>query len=224
MGVPGLVLGGCFAVASISFVIALGLTSVATTLVIIATSPLFAALLGWVILGEEVSGRTWATMILAVAGVGLMVAGSFSDFSLIGVLVAFIIPVVFAIGTVIIRRQRHQRMIPAIAISPLIAMSIGAVLTDSFRVTGHDLALLAFFGAGQFGAGMVLYSAGARLAPPAHVALITLLETVLGPIWVWLAVGENPGAPTLIGGLVVLLAMIVHTALDLRRPLSPPAA
>ncbi len=71
---------------------------------------------------------------------------------------------------------------------------------------------------------MVLYSAGARLAPPAQVALITLLETVLGPIWVWLAVGENPGAPTLIGGLVVLLAMIVHTALDLRRPLSPPAA
>jgi drug/metabolite transporter (DMT)-like permease len=224
IGVPGLLLAACFAVASISFVIALGFTSVATTLVIIATTPLFAAMLGWLILREKVSSRTWATSVVAVAAVGLMVAESFNDFSLTGVLVALVIPIVFAFGTVIIRHQRHQVMTPAIAISPLIALSVAAVLTDSLQVTAHDLALLALFGAGQFGAGMVLYSIGARIAPPAQVALVSLLETVLGPLLVWVVVGENPGAATLVGGLIVLAAMVVHITLDLRRPLPPPAA
>jgi drug/metabolite transporter (DMT)-like permease len=79
-----------------------------------------------------------------------------------------------------------------------------------------DLALLALFGAGQLGLGLILFTAGARRIPVAEASLIAVLESVLGPVWVWLALGENPGAPSLVGGAIVLGALAGHTAADLR--------
>ncbi|MDP3983645.1 MAG: DMT family transporter, partial [Acidimicrobiia bacterium] len=212
------------AVASISFVVALSLTSVANTLIILSTAPLFAAVLGRVLLGEGISPRTWMAILVAVAGVAMMVKDSFGRSSHLGNMVAFIVPVAFALATVVIRRQRHVRMTPAMAISPLIALLVAIPLVPSFAVSGRDLVLLAFFGCGQLGTGMALYAIGARMAPPAKTALVSLLETVVGPIWVWLVVGEVPGPGALVGGAIVLAAMAVHTAFDLRRPVSPQVA
>lgn len=224
MGRPGLLVGLCFAAASISFVVALGLTSVANTLVILSAAPLFAAVLGWLLLGERIGPRTWVAILVVVAGVALMVGDSLGDSSLLGNLVAFIMPLAFALATVVIRRQRHLNMTPALSIAPLIALLVAVPLVPSFAVSGKDLALLAFFGWGQLGAGMVIYSIGAAMVAPAKAALVSLLETVAGPIWVWLAVGEVPTTAALVGGAAVLAAMAAHTALDLRRPISPPLA
>ncbi len=224
MGRAGLLLGLCFAGASISFVVALGMTSVANTLVILSTSPLFAALLGRVLLGDPIHSRTWVAILATMGGVGLMVGESAGDSSLTGNLVAFIVPLAFALATVIIRLQRHLDMAPALVISPLLALTVAAPLVSSFQVSGPDLALLIFFGCVQLGTGMVLFAVGARHTPPAQAALVSLLETVLGPFWVWLVLDERPGFAALLGGGVVLAAMVAHTAYDLRRPLAPPVA
>jgi drug/metabolite transporter (DMT)-like permease len=85
---------------------------------------------------------------------------------------------------------------------------------------------LALFGAGQLALGMVMFTTGARMIPAAEAALLSTLETILGPIWVWIIFAENPGERTILGGLVVLAALVVHTLLDLRnaqKPVPPPA-
>jgi drug/metabolite transporter (DMT)-like permease len=223
VGRAGLLLSTCFALASICFVIALGLTSVATTLVILSTSPLLAALLSRLLLGEEIRARTWVAMLVATAGVSIMVGDSIGKTSLRGNLIAFVVPLAFAVGTVIIRRERHLQMTPALAISPLIAVLVAAPLATSLRVGALDFVLLAFFGCVQLGTGMAIFAAGARLAPPAKVALVSNLETVLGPIWVWFFAAEVPGVAAIAGGLIVLLALATHTAIDLRRSVPPIA-
>jgi drug/metabolite transporter (DMT)-like permease len=223
MGPAGLLLSLCFALASISFVIALGLTSVANTLVILSTAPFVAALLSRFVLGEAIRSRTWVAMLVALVGVSIMVSDSFGESSLRGNLVACVMPLAFALGTVVIRRQRHLQMTPALALSPLIAVVVAAPLATSLRVSGRDLVLLAVFGCVQLGTGLAIYAVGARLAPPAKVALVSMLETVLGPLWVWLFVAEVPGVAAIAGGSIVLVALAAHTVVDLRRPLPPIA-
>src|SRR2546426_11140814 len=109
-----------------------------------------------------------------------------------------------------------------------LAAALGAMIAlswaDPSSATARDLALLALFGIGQLGAGLLLFTAGARLIPVAEASLIAVLESVLGPVWVWLAGGERPGAYSLIGGAVILSALIAHTAADRLRPPQAPRA
>ena len=94
-------------------------------------------------------------------------------------------------------------------------------MLTTLSARASDLALLALFGIGQLGAGLLLFTAGARLIPVAEASLIAVLESVLGPVWVWLAVGERPGAFSLLGGAMILSALVAHTAADLVRPAHP---
>ncbi len=224
MGSPGLIVAACFATASISFVVALHLTSVANTLIILSTSPLLAALLGRVILGERVRGRSWLAMAAAVIGVAIMVSDSFGQGALIGDMVAFVIAVCLAVATVTIRRHRHVRMTPATCLGAVLAAMIAAPWAQPLAVTGGDFGLLVVFGAFQFGAGLALFSTGARLAPAAEVALISVLEPILGPIWVWVFLDDHPGTAALIGGSIVLVALAAHTLLDKRKARAIPPA
>ncbi len=223
MGLPGLIVGVCFAAASISLVLALNLTSVANTLVILSTSPLLAALLGRVVLGERVRGRGWLAMAAAVVGVAVMVSESADQGSRTGDMVAFVIAVCLAVATVTIRRHRNVRMTPATCLGTVIAAVIAAPWAHPLAVSGGDFGLLVVFGAFQFGAGLALFSTGARLAPAAKVALISVLEPILGPIWVWVFLNDHPGTAALIGGGIVLSALAAYTLLDRRkaRPIPP---
>jgi drug/metabolite transporter (DMT)-like permease len=224
MGRASLLVGACFATASISLVVALGMTSVANTLVIISAAPLLAAVIGRVVLAEAVKPRTWVAAAVTVVGVVIMVSGSSAESSLRGDAVAMLIPVALATATVTIRQHHEVLMIPAMAVGTMIALVVSVPLVGTFAVTRHDLGLLAIFGAVQLGLGLALFAVGARRAPPAEVALMTLLEPVLGPIWVWLLLDEYPGAAVFVGGSLVLGAMAVHTTLDLRRRTVPLAA
>ncbi|WP_119458286.1 DMT family transporter [Rhodospirillaceae bacterium SYSU D60014] len=223
MGGPGLVVALCFATASTGFVIAVNLTTVANTLIILSTSPLLAALLGRVLLGERVRARSWIAMTAAFFGIAIMVSNSFARGSAAGDLVAFVIAMAFAVAIVTTRRQREVRMTPATCLAAVFAALFALPFAAPLAVSASDMGLLVLFGAVQFGGGLVLFTAGARLAPAAEVALVSVLETILGPVWVWLFLGENPGVPALIGGVIVLAALAVHTALDLRqtRPVPP---
>jgi drug/metabolite transporter (DMT)-like permease len=218
MGLPGLAMAVCFATASTCFIMALHRTSVANVLIIQSLSPFMAGLLGWLWMGERVAGRTWAAMGVALLGSAIMVSRYFyaeaAAGSLGGDLLAFTVALAFAAATVILRRNRHIQMLPAAALSAALTSLVtaaGARLADP-----GDLLLLALFGSGQLGLGMILFTTGARRIPVAEAALIGVLESVLGPVWVWLAIGENPGLLSLVGGAIVLAALAGHTLADLR--------
>ena len=217
MGLAGVFVGICFGTASVALVIALNLTSVANTLILLSCAPLVAALLGRVVLGEAVRARTWVAIGACVLGISLMVSGSHGRGALAGDMVALLIAVAFAAGVVTIRRHRSVRMTPAVCLGTVIGMLVSAPLASPLAVSGSDFALLVLFGAGQLGVGLALFVAGARLASAAEVALLAMLEPILGPMWVWWLLNERPSDAALAGGAVVLAALIIHTVLDQRR-------
>jgi drug/metabolite transporter (DMT)-like permease len=217
-GWPGVAMAACFAVASTSFIMSLSRTSVANTLVIQSLSPFIAGLGGWFCLGERVRRRTWVAMSVAVVGTIVMLWGSTGAGSRIGDLLALVTATAFAGATVIVRWHRTVPMPAAAALAAALAgvISLGEATPSS--AGARDLVLLALFGMGQLGVGLLLFTAGARLIPVAEASLIAVLESVLGPVWVWLAVGERPGAFSLLGGAIILSALVAHTAADLVGP------
>lgn len=211
MGWPGLVVALCFMTASISFVLAISLTSVANVIVINATVPLAAALIGRIFLGERISGITWMAITAVIAGVLIMVSDAAGiDGALKGNLLALLITFVFALATVVTRRHANVRMTPAVITATTLAAMIAATQTTDFAVSSHDMTWLFAFGALNLGLGMALFVTGARLIPAALAALLGTLETVLGPFWVWLVHDEVVSTRTVIGGAIVIGALIFY--------------
>ncbi len=215
---PGFLMAACFATASTCFIMALARTSVANTLIIQSLSPFIAGLAGWLLLGERVRQRTWIAMGAALAGTVVMLWGASSAASRIGDLLALLTAAAFAMATVIVRWHRGVPMPVAAALAAGLAAVFAIGHASPSAASVRDLGLLALFGIGQLGAGLLLFTAGARLIPVAEASLIAVLESVLGPFWVWLAVAERPPAYSLIGGAVILSALVAHTAADLARP------
>jgi drug/metabolite transporter (DMT)-like permease len=205
----------CMSVASTCFIFSLAHTSVANTLILMSTGPYVAGLLGWILLGERVAPRTWLTMSVALAGVVVMVSSSESRGAMVGDLLAIVMACSFAIATVLVRSHPEIQMAPAAALATTITALVALPLGDPLTTAPRDLLLLAFFGVGQFGAGFLLFMAGARLIPVAESSLIGMLEVVLGPLWVWLVLNERPGAASLAGGALILVALLANTLVDL---------
>ena len=216
MGWPGVAMALCFAIASTCFINAVARTTVANTLVIQSTSPFIAALLGWAWMGERVQRRSWIAMAAALAGATVMASHSWGAGSISGDLLALTTAIAFAGATVIVRRHRHLRMTAAAGLASVFSAIFAWRPARPLDVAPDDLALLALFGAAQLGLGLVMFMAGARVIPVAEASLIGVLESVLGPVWVWLALGETPAPAALLGGAIILTALVVHTALDLR--------
>lgn len=217
-GWPGVLMAACFATASTSFIMALSRTSVANTLIIQSLSPFLAGLGGWLCLGERVRRRTWIAMSVALLGTVLMLWGSPGAGSRVGDVLALVTATAFAGATVIVRWHRRVPMPAAAALAAALAGILALAPAAPASASWRDLGLLALFGVGQLGAGLLFFTAGARLIPVAEASLIAVLECVLGPVWVWLAIGERPGAFSLVGGAVILSALVGHAALDIARP------
>lgn len=211
LGYAGLGFAVSLAVASGAFIVALNHASVAQVLFIQSIAPVLAALLGRALLGEPVSRRTSVAMIVALLGVGVMV-GSPGGGSALGSGLAVVMAFGFAVGIVIARHRREVSMAPATVLAQLMLLVVAApfAFAENPHVSGPDVLWLVLLGAGQIGLGLILFTIGARLIPAAQVALISLLEVVLGPMWVWLAMGERPGAATFIGGAIVVAAVILQ--------------
>src|SRR5215831_12724706 len=199
-GRPIIAVAACMALASTCFIFSLAYTSVANTLILMSTGPYVAGLLGWLWLGERVPLRSWLSMSLALTGTIVMVSSSYARGTGFGDLLAILMAVSFAIATVLVRRHPEIQMAPAAALATALTGLIALPLAEPFAISPRDFALLAFFGVGQFGAGFLLFMTGARLLPAAETALIGMLETVLGPLWVWLIVSERPSPTSLTGG------------------------
>jgi drug/metabolite transporter (DMT)-like permease len=209
IGRAGIGLGASMAVANGCFIVALNHTTVARVLVLQAVSPMIAALLGRVLLGELVSLRTWGAMAIALVGVLIMVGGPGSG-DMLGTLVSVMMAIAFAAAIVIARHRADVSMTPAVCLAQWMLVAVVGPFAHPSQIGGHDVLVLFGIGAGQMGIGMAMFTVGARLIPAAEVALLNLLEVVLGPVWVWLILSEQPDAATLIGGGIVLLAVVAQ--------------
>jgi drug/metabolite transporter (DMT)-like permease len=211
VGGAGVGFAASVAVSSGAFIVALNHASVAQVLFIQSIAPVLAALLGRALLGESLSGRTAVAMAVALLGVGVMV-GSPGGGSALGDGLSVLMALGFAVAIVIARHRRDVSMAPATGLAQLMLLIVAApvALAGHVAVGVPDVLWLALFGAGQIGVGLILLTIGARLIPAAQVALISLLEVVLGPLWVWLAVGERPGAATVVGGAIVVAAVVLQ--------------
>jgi drug/metabolite transporter (DMT)-like permease len=206
LGLSGLAVAALIAVSSASFIAALNHASVANVLFMMALAPIFAAALGTLV-GDPVDRRTWAAMGIAVVGVGVMVGGPGHPSSL-GQLLSLTMSVSFAGILVITRHRREISMAPGTVLSQLVLLVAFAPFADFGGAGPRDVTLLAAFGITQVCFGFIFLTIGARLIPAGEVALITLLEIVLGPLWVWLFLSERPSTATLVGGAIVLAAVL----------------
>ena len=210
VGVAGIGFAVAVAVASGSFIVALNHTSVAHVLFIQAMAPVLAALLAWVVLREAISARTAVAMAVALVGVGIMIGGPGESGGGVGDLLSLAMALAFAVAIVISRHRRDVSMAPATCLAQVILVVAFLPFATPSSIPGDDVLGLAALGAGQIGLGLVFLTIGARLIPAAQVALITLLEVVLGPLWVWLAIDERPSTATLVGGAIVILAVVIQ--------------
>jgi drug/metabolite transporter (DMT)-like permease len=210
IGLAGVAVALCVATASASFITALNHTSVARVLFILAISPVLAALLARVTLGEPITRLTGVAMALALAGIALMF-GSPGEGSLAGDGLSLVVALAFALMIVITRWRHDVSMAPATCLSQAILVVAFIPFASPGEIAGGDIVWLALLGIGQIGLGFALLTVGARLIPAAQVGLITLLEVVLGPLWVWLALDERPSTLTLAGGAIVIIAIVIQT-------------
>jgi drug/metabolite transporter (DMT)-like permease len=211
VGWAGVGFAVCLALASGSFIAALNHTSVARVLFIQAISPVLASLLACIALKEPIDKRTAIALATAIGGVALML-GAPGAGNLEGDALALVMATAFAVALVISRHRKDVSMAPATFLSQLILIAVFWPFAALGEVPRSDIPELAAMGAGQIGLGLALLTMGARLIPAAQVALITLLEVVLGPLWVWLAYDEKPEPATLAGGAIVIVAILIQTS------------
>jgi drug/metabolite transporter (DMT)-like permease len=222
VGLPGVGMALCIAIASASFIAALNHTGVARVLFMLALAPVLAALLARVALGEPITRRTLVAMALALGGVTLMV-GAPGEGSVAGDGLAFVATLAFALTIVITRWRNDVSMAPATCLSQAILIAAFLPFASPGEIGADDLGWLAALGIGQIGLGFALLTVGARLIPAAQVGLISLLEVVLGPLWVWLALDERPSTVTLAGGAIVIVAIVIQTLGAPPEPKEEPA-
>jgi len=214
IGWEGLWVALCGAVSMVAFIGAFFYTSVANVSVIYATTPFLAAGLGWFVLREPVARRTLLAAAVALIGVTIMVSGSFAAGHLLGDGLALVMAVSFALMAVAMRARPKLEMLPTNLIVCLLAAAFAFPLASPSRAGPLDFAALAGFAFTSIALGFFLFLAGARRIPAATAGLITTLEVILSPLWVYLIFGENPGAAAILGGAIVFVAVVGHILAD----------
>jgi|TARA_Y100000022_G_scaffold56706_1_gene48448 DME family drug/metabolite transporter len=220
------IIGGLSLVAAYAGgIFAIQTTSVANAMLLFATAPFIAAILASLFLGEKVRIMTWCAVIVAMGGIAYMFADQSTQFSLIGSLAALGSAMGFAIFSVALRWGKDDEMLPAVFLSGCFAIIITFLiclfLKQSLSLSFRDIAISFSMGIFQVGGGLVLYTIGSKALSAADLTLLSLAEVVLGPVWVWLFLGELASNNTLIGGSILLLAIITN-AVSGKRWKPPP--
>lgn len=224
IGTAGLVLALVFSVNTFTFLAAVQHTTVANTLVILAATPFFAALLSRIFLKEPVAARTWAAIAVALGGIALIVSDSLGSGSLYGDAMAILAAILLATKVTLIRGRRHINMIPALALSGVLIAAVAAPFGAPQQVAGAQLLWVLLMGLAVVTPATALITLGPRYLSAPEVSLLILFETVLGPLWVWLVLSETPTPLALVGGAVVIAALVGHAMLGLRTVRRPVPA
>ena len=227
MGWPGVVSSALWAVMFTAFMIALTLTSTANTLVVMSVSPLLTALLARVFLSDPVPVGTWLAVGAAAAAIAWMFGSDLTAHTardLTGMLIALSIPIASAINVIMLRSAGAELDLRgAVMVGGAISCLIALPLALPLQATGKDVAMLAFLGVFQLGLPCVLLVMASRVLLAPEIAIIGLLEVVLGPLWAWLGAGEVPARATVTGGLILLAAVVLNELVTSRRARSLPA-
>ena len=209
-GIPGLIGGIILGIGFSSYVFAMYNTTVANTNFIIQTQTIFLAIFGYFFLKEKISKITLASIILAISGLILMLGNTLSSGQMSGNIVAFVMPITFAILILIVRRYPHVDMVPLQLVAGIVAMIIGFLASTKISISLNDMFLAFLSGTFQIGLGFILITIGARKTLSAMVGIIMLTEAILGPLWAWLFVNENPSFYVLIGGSIIIFAVFLQ--------------
>lgn len=226
MGWPGVFSGALWGVMFTAFMIALSLTSTANSLVVMSLAPLLTALLARAFLNDPIPMGTWLAVAAAAGGIAWMFGSDLTAHTardLSGMLVALSIPIASAVNVITLRTVAAKLDLrPAVMLGGAISCLIALPLAVPFQATGKDIALLAFLGIFQLGLPCMLLVLASRVLLAPEIALLGLLEVVLGPLWAWLGAGEVPARATVTGGAIVLAALVVNELATYRRAI--PAA
>ena len=223
---PASVIGGLSLVAAYAGgIYAIQQTSVAAAMLLFATAPFMAAILGWMVLREPVRLATWMAIGVALVGIAVMVSDTTGTVSVAGSLAALGSAFGFAVFTVALRWGKSGEMLPAVFLSGIFAigitLAICLMLGLSLRLSVNDGGIAMGMGVFQVGAGLILYTLGSKSLPAAELTLLSLAEVLLAPLWVWLVLGETATFTTLLGG-TILLGAIAGNALSGKRRRPPP--
>ena len=209
-GLPGLIGGIVLSFGFCGYVFAMYNTTVANTNFIISLQILFLAIFGYFFLKEKISAITLASIILAMSGVFLMVGNSLTPGELSGNLAAFSMPITFAVLIIIVRKFPNVDMVPAQLVAGVCSCIIGYLLSTKIMISSYVIFLGFLAGLFQVGFGFIFITIGARTTPSAMVGIIMLSESVLGPLWAFLFVSERPSMFGLIGGAIILFAVLLQ--------------
>ena len=209
-GIPGLFGGIVLGLGFSSYVFAMYNTTVANTNFIIQTQVIFLALFGYIFLKEKITKVILISIILAISGILLILGSTLSPGQMSGNIVAFIMPISFAVLILVVRKYPSVDMIPLQLIAGIIAMLIGYIVSSKITVSTHDLFLGFLAGFFQIGFGFILITIGAKTTPSAMVGIIMLTEAVFGPLWAWIFANENPPFLVILGGCIIILAVFLQ--------------
>lgn len=217
MGKNGWLVASLSTLAMVCFIPALQLTSVSNVAIIIATGPFAAAALAWIWLREASRLRTLLASLVALCGVAIIVSDARANADMLGIGLACFMTLVIAAMTVTVRRHKNTPMVAAAAVSNVLGSLISIPFAHSIAaVSGADVFILAMFGFFHVALGLTLFVLGSRLLPSGQASLIATLETPLMPLWVWLAFQEVPAARSLVGGALVMGAVVADIIGDTR--------
>jgi drug/metabolite transporter (DMT)-like permease len=213
-GLSGLIGGLFLGIGFAAYVFSMYTTTVANTNFIITTETIFLAVFGYFFLKEKIDLITFIAIILGMSGVLLIVGSSLSiqtNEQFIGNIVAFIMPISFAILVIIIRKYPNVDMVPAQFIAGVFAAIIGYVIADKLSISLHDIFLASLAGFFQIGFGFIFITIGSQTTPSAVVGVLMLTEAVFGPIWAWLFINEIPPSSVLLGGGIIIFSILFQT-------------
>ena len=216
-GYHGLLYVATFSITNITFVVSIQNTNVANTLVMIATAPMLSAILGAIFLKELPDKKTWVSIIITFLAIIYIFFDSIKLGNLYGDILGFITAIGLAVGAVTIRLAKSKNLVPAAVIGKLFVATFALFFIESFVLENKDLIIVPLMCILCVAIPFVLVTIAPRFIPAAEVNLFFLLETIIGPIWVWLIIKEQPSIETLQGGIIIIITIAIHSFLKLKK-------
>ena len=216
-GYHGLIYVGTFSITNITFVVSIQNTNVANTLVMIATAPMLSAILGAIFLKEPPDKKTWISIIITFIAIIYIFSDSLKLGNFYGDILGFITAIGLAVGAVTIRSAKSKNLVPAAVVGKLFVATFALFFIESFVLENKDLIIVPLMCILCVAIPFVLVTIAPRFIPAAEVNLFFLLETIIGPIWVWMIIKEQPSVETLYGGAVIIITIATHSFLKLKN-------
>ncbi len=216
-GYHGLLYVGTFSLTNITFVVSIQNTNVANTLVMIATAPMLSAILGALFLKEPPDKKTWISIIITFFAIIYIFFDSLKLGNFFGDILGFITALGLAVGAVTIRSAKTKNLVPAAVVGKLFVAIFALFFIDTFVLMDKDLIIIPLMCILCVAIPFVLVTIAPRFIPAAEVNLFFLLETIIGPIWVWLIIKEQPSIETLYGGAIIITTIAIHSFLKLKN-------